>query len=559
MPTRMSARRSFAILTLAFAAGHAMAGDNLPIREVTIFKDGHAMVLRSGTAATDARGDVVLDELPLPILGTFWAFENTEGAALRSVRAGRVDETAEVEPGSMQDLLMLAVGEDVVLSLSDETQVAGRLTRVIGGGGTVLIESDGLVAVPMDQIRRVSFSNAEVGARKREEVRRAERLTIDLGWDESPAAEADVGMAYIQKGLRWIPSYRVTILDDDTARIELQATLVNELADLEDVSAHLVVGVPSFMFEHTLDPIGLQEQLADLGQYFRRADQSGNMFSNSLMAQTARMNETRGWGGREESGGGGQPELEVGGTESNEDLYVFHVDHVTLAKGERLVVPIAVAEVPFEPVYTLDLPVSPPTETWQHFSTDQQRQIAEMLGQPKATHVLRLTNTSEHPFTTAPALIVKDGRPLAQNMMRYTAKKAETDLEVTQAVDIRVESSAQETGRDPESVHWNGNAYARIDLEGLAEITNYKDRAIRLEVTRHALGLADDVSEGGSFSQVDFFTDLDWVDPAFQWTRWYGWPWWWSRLNGAAKFEWTLDLEPGEKVELKANWHYLWR
>jgi len=547
-----------AVVSLALSSGLAAAKADLPIREVTVFKDGHAMVLRSGVAATNAAGDVVLDELPLPVLGTFWAFEDTEAAGLRSVRAGRVDEATQVEPGSIQDLLMLAVGEDVVLRIGSDTEIRGRLTKIVGGtGGTALVAGDdGLVAVPMGQIQRVTFADPAVADRKREEVRHAERLTIDLGWDGAPAAEARVGMAYIQKGLRWIPSYRVTLLDDDTARVELQATLVNELADLHDVSMHLVVGVPTFAFEHTLDPIGLQDQIADLGQYFRRADQSGNMFSNAIMTQSARMAETRDF--MPAGGPGGPPDVEVGGTESQEDLYVFHVDHVTLARGERLVVPIAVTEVPYEPVYTLDIPIAPPTETWQYFNTDQQRQIAQMLAQPKATHVLRMTNTSEHPFTTAPALVIREGRPLAQNLMRYTAKNAKVDLEVTKAVDIRIESSSKETGRDARALDWNGHTYARIDLAGLTEITNYKDNAIKLEVTRYVLGLADGASHDGEASQIDFFTDLDWSDPTFQWYRWYGWPWWWSRLNGAAKFEWDLEMKPGERVELESKWHYMW-
>jgi len=44
----------------------------LPIKELTIFKDGHALVLHEGKLATDDAGNVVLDYLPTPVLGTFW-------------------------------------------------------------------------------------------------------------------------------------------------------------------------------------------------------------------------------------------------------------------------------------------------------------------------------------------------------------------------------------------------------------------------------------------------------------------------------------------------------
>lgn len=547
-----------ALLALVLLAGHAIAKDALPIREVTVFKDGHAMVLRSGSMPTNNAGDVTLDELPQPVLGTFWAFENQDGATLRSVKAGSTEESIDVEPTNLQDLLTMSTDEHMTVTLMDANTVTGTLVKVIGGqGGTALIQSDTLVAIPMSDIRRVHFTDASAAKATRQQSVQHNQLTIDLGWERSPGKQADVGMMYIQKGLRWIPSYRVTILDDDTARIELQATLVNELADLEDVSAHLVVGVPSFAFADTVDPIALQQQVAELGQYFRRDDQAGYAFSNAIMSQTARMAEARGgfYAGDQAAP---PPDVEVGGTESKEDLYVFHVDHLTLGKGERLVVPIASAEVPFEPVYTLTLPVSPPTETWQYFNTDQQRQIAQMLSQPTATHVLRMTNETEHPFTTAPALIIRDGRPLAQGMMKYTAKTAKVDLEVTKAVDIRVETSQKEDTRNQDGLRWNDHTYARLNLEGTADITNYKDRPVKLEITKYILGIGDGASHEGKVEQVDFYTDLDWSDPNYQWYRWHGWPWWWSRLNGAARIKWELELDPGEHVDLTWQWHYFW-
>lgn len=547
-----------ALLALVLVAGHALAKDALPIREVTVFKDGHAMVLRSGSMPTNDAGDVTLDELPQPILGTFWAFENQDGATLRAVKAGSVEEPVEIEPGNLQDLLLLSTDEHMTLTLHDANTVTGTLVKVVGGvNGTALIQSDTVVAIPMSDIRRVHFTDTSAAQARQHSTVLHNRLTIDLAWERAPAKQADVGMMYIQKGLRWIPSYRVTILDDDTARIELQATLVNELADLEDVTAHLVVGVPTFAFADTIDPIALQQQVAQLGQYFGRANQTAYDMSNALMSQTGRMSEARG-GFYASDATMPTPEVEVGGTESKEDLYVFHLDHLTLAKGERIVVPIASAQVSFEPVYTLTLPVNPPTESWQYFNTDQQRQIAQMLSKPTATHVLRMTNSTEHPFTTAPALIIRDGRPLAQGMMKYTAKTAKVDLEVTKAVDIRVETSQKESTRDQSGLRWNDHTYARLNLEGTAEITNYKNRPVKLEVTKYVLGIGDGASHDGNVEQVDFYTDLDWSDPNFQWYRWYGWPWWWSRLNGAARITWELQLDPGEHIDLTWQWHYFW-
>lgn len=536
-------------LLLASIVGTAHA--DLPITEVTIFKDGHAMVLRQGASHVNDRGNITLDQLPQPILGTFWAFENQNNARLASVTAGRISETKQVEPSTLHDLIRLATGTDLAFTLNDDSVVRGRLIKV--AGSVAIIRAERTDAINLADIRRVEFADASVIERTSEHTTERDQLTFNLDWTGSPADQADIGLMYIQQGLRWIPSYRVILLDDDTARIELSATIVNELADLDNVHANLVVGVPSFLFDHTIDPMALQQQVAQLGQYFGRAAGSGAALSNAIMAQSARMSEVR--GGREDIS---QPPTTVEGSTPNEDLYIFNLSNVSLKKGERLFVPIASAEVSFAPVYTLELPIAPPAEVWSNFHYEQQRQIAQGLDRPTAKHVLRITNSTEHPFTTAPALIIRDGQPLAQGLLRYTAKSATVDLDVTSAVDIRVEASERETDRIPNGLRWRNTDYARIDMQGSASITNYKTVPVTLEIRATALGTATNANLDADITKLNFFTGINWDEPTLQWSRWYGWPWWWSRFNPASRIEWNIQLKPGESTSLEWAWHYFW-
>src|SRR5262249_45564622 len=61
----------------------------MPVKEITVFKDGHAFVLHQGAMPVDATGNVVLDYLPQPVIGTFWPYSTTKNAKLTSVVAGR--------------------------------------------------------------------------------------------------------------------------------------------------------------------------------------------------------------------------------------------------------------------------------------------------------------------------------------------------------------------------------------------------------------------------------------------------------------------------------------
>ena len=46
----------------------------MPVQEVTVFKDGHAFVLHAGKMPVDENGNVVMDYLPCPVIGTFWPY-----------------------------------------------------------------------------------------------------------------------------------------------------------------------------------------------------------------------------------------------------------------------------------------------------------------------------------------------------------------------------------------------------------------------------------------------------------------------------------------------------
>ena len=59
----------------------------LPVREVTIFKDGHALVTREGKVAIDGDGNATIGNLPRPVLGTFFPYSPDHRIA--EVRAGR--------------------------------------------------------------------------------------------------------------------------------------------------------------------------------------------------------------------------------------------------------------------------------------------------------------------------------------------------------------------------------------------------------------------------------------------------------------------------------------
>jgi hypothetical protein len=568
------------LCTLSAGAGSAAvnvpegAVADTPVKEVTIFKDGHVFVLHEGQVPTNNQGNVVLDYLPRPILGTFWAYEAESKAELAGVLASRrvvsVDRTAL----TIRELVEANIGAKVrvteaqldpyqctivgVPARSTEeltrTSPPGTPEELPQRGDIVLLKYEGGVkAVPIERIRDITFVEGPDPTLAREEFRNI--MTLKLNWDkDKPAASANVGMVYVQRGIRWIPSYRIDTDGKGNAVVKLQATLINELVDVENVKAHLVIGVPSFAFEETPDPISLQDSLARLSRFFRGDSQMRQMLSNTIMTQISDAGEAGRSGELVDLGTG------VTGSAKNEDLYVFTVDGITLKKGQRMVLPVAEFKLKYSDVFTLDLPFGPPPEVRRRFDDDEQRELAKRLSAPKAIHKIRLVNKAQCPLTTAPALLLRNGRVIAQAMMTYTPIGASVDLELTTAVDISVKKLDKETGRTPKAVEWDEHTYERIELAGSIKLTNHRDKPVYLEVRRSILGNIDSASHDGLAEQLGRH-EGGWMTAGGQpfWWRWFNWPSWWYHFNGVGRITWKTDLQPKKTTELQYKYHYFWR
>jgi hypothetical protein len=325
------------------------------------------------------------------------------------------------------------------------------------------------------------------------------------------------------------------------------------------VTANLVVGVPTFAFKDTLDPMALQETVARLGVYFDSQSASGFALSNAIMSQAVGLAGGRpGQDGFRNAAAPPAAMPEVTGADKDEDLFVFTVKGVTLKKGERMVLPVAEYELAYRDVYVLDLPFAPPAEVRANANESQQRELTRLLGAPRFTHVLRLSNSSRQPLTTAPALIASADRVLGQGVMSYTAPGSECDLALTTAVDVKVTKRDRETSRAPGGLTVDGSSYLRVNLQGSIAVDNVRDRPVDIEVTRSVLGHADTAGQAGRVEMVNAYEEGDAVArPA--WWGWYGWPGWWNAVNGVGQFTWKARVEAGKSLTLTYTWHYFWR
>jgi hypothetical protein len=553
-------------------AAQLSALSRLPVKEVTVFKDGHAYVLHEGKVAVDSDGEIRMDYLPTPVLGTFWAYSADARTPIKKVTANRRRVQVERTALTLPEMVAANIGAEVSVREKSGRQHDGKIEGIPERSASELEQYDppnagprlpersnvvmlsthaGYVTVPMEQIDEITFKQSPKKHVIQEEFRNLLALYMP---GIAKGEQANVGLMYVQKGIRWIPGYQVTLDGKGSARVRMQATLINELIDLKDATVHLVIGVPTFAFEKTPDPIALQQTFAQLSPYFDKSARSGQVLSNAIMGQAARMREVP-----DEGAGGAAPDIpEIEGQGKSEDLFVFKVGNVTLKKGARMVLPVAEFTLPYKDVYTLNLPYAPPPEARSSSGQEPDAELARLLASPKVEHKIRLTNTSAYPLTTAPALVMSDGRVLAQGMMTYTAVKAVSDLPLTTAVDIKVKRDETEVKRIPNAVQVGILDFSRTDMAGKLLVTNYGEKDAPLEVRRYVVGHVDRAEANGTAESLDPYSE-DAAGTTDPWMRWYAWPGWWRQVNAVGRFTWNVTVPAGKSVELSYTWHYFWR
>lgn len=568
------------------SVGAAVAEFTPKVSDVTVFKDGHALVMARGTVTT-TDGWCRTREVPSPVLGAFWTFVNDNQSKVDQVQAALVDAATSRPCLTIAEIVQANLGRKATIQENSGATYEGVLLgvperardeeeppmppreRSCGGRGfevlparpefVLLRTMSGTKLIRHGEIRTITLTEKDpilVHAEK-EKVRTVSIHVTRSGG--SPDRPVEVGMIYLQKGVRWIPDYRVELLDGGKARISLQATIINELADLDNVTLRLVVGVPSFIMQETPSPMALREVNLRLSSFFsppgrregeNRADYC-SMVSNALMSQVAsRMGPGRGAGGEggAESSGPG-PNIPSEGQQ--EDLFVYQRAGFSLKKGGRATVELMEATVPYEDIYTWAVPAFPSGE---NLNEGQLRMLAVAAADTgtKVMHEIRLENTTNVPWTTGPAMVFKGRLPLGQQILTYTSVRNKADLPITLAADLNTKKEEVEVSSERD-VKIGSDHYTRYTLHGKLVVTNFKDKAVKLYVTRQAFGTITKASDDGKITLSNVVEDKT----AGAMSKKWGWlPWWWSGVNSFSEVKWERTVEPGKTVTLEYDWYY---
>lgn len=515
---------------------------------IAMFKNGIGLVVTRVTLPKPS-GTYRIHPLPDAALGSFW-LHWPDSLQLSEMTATQATVEVPVPAATIKELLEANIGDTVDLLIKDEWTKA----RIIDmprrhddpilqpqekdvipvpppkeRSDMVLIEdSTGIRAIKNDWIDSIRLTDEE----PKYEIMRPQVENV-LQFTAAPAEEnnsktpsEEISLTYLAKGIAWTPSYVVDITNKEKATFTAKAVIVNDLMPLENTDVELIAGYPHIKFGETnstfsLTPLNqILEGLRNQGSRVDRAlDIVNNPYSN-VMSQRAAFAP----GAPMPSG----PSAPVMG-EGAEDLYFYHVEGVTLKKGERGYYPLFTGSVPYEHVYTWDI------SNYIDENVSYRRQPEESEPQQIVWHSLKLTNSTGNPWTTAPAMTMKDGRILGQDTVNYTPDKAETDLKITQAISIHAEQNEYEIDRQRSASEFYGSRFDLVTVNGELAVTNFKDETVKVEISKELLG--EVVKADGNPEIVKLASGL-------------------RRVNPQSKLVWKIEAKPGKDNVVKLTYTF---
>ena len=564
-------KKSTIAFLVAISALHAEKTESslkqMPVKELTVFKDGHAFVIHEGTVSVED-SKATLNYVPKPILGTFWPFSADKNAELTSVIAGKQKSPTQEKATNLTELIKANIGKEVIIDEHQQSKTyEGKILKLLEKVSYNVVEPNvysswntptlkpipvttvllatalGTKTVEIKNIHNITFKGSASDQFSKD--LETAQLQLNLKMKGSNKSEAKVGLMYLEKGFRWIPNYKIDIINDKEVIVKLSATLINDMVDVDNVDLNLVVGVPSFFCQGKYDPIALQKDVVNTNRHRR------NIFHNQVAIAnfTPSIPEFH-----------PEPEATPTNINKNQDLFLYRLKNISLKKGQRMTLPVSENRLSYTDIYSLNIPFTTPIECYRNLDREE-RQAAMLLNRPAVKHKIRIKNSSEQPFTTAPALVLKNGLPLAQGRMTYASIGGTSDITLTSAIDINVTKKDNEVKRTPNAVRWHHDDYGKIELEGTVSLKNFKDKTVTVEITRHFLGRIDKVDGEGKISYTNQFEDDSFHPDAptsRHWWHSYSWPWWWFKFNSIGKVQWEKTIEPGQQIDLNYNWHYMW-
>lgn len=512
------------------------------IKRVAVFKNGYAFTYREGETKV-ADGWAYSKNAPIGVLGTVWGYSTTPNIKVTQLLTSEFEKRETARVINLYEVLIANEGSRIrfVDSNNSNNKYEGTYEILSNNRKFERIEVDnrneltialktetGVLFFDINSIRTLEIlGNPNYSKPK---ISTENRLKIKVeGADNNK--NINLGIAALERGIRWIPAYRVELKGNpvNEAKLELEAMLINELTDLKNSEVFFVVGVPHFLFQEAISPLSMNTAFAGVSSYFGAGAGSGrrDSYSNAIMSQISSQAD-----GVDLDDDGASPtisENEQTNSFSAEQLYLYQTKEINLKRNERASLRLFSLTVPAKEVF--EWSINDLADTERRYLDYGRNSSSVPLVQDlssKVWYALRLKNKTGMPWTTAPALTFREWKPIGQDMLSFTPIEGENILRVTPATEVIGTHTLEEKSREQTELRYSGSTYTfdLVTVEGTINLRNIKKEAVEVVLSRNLVGEIISTSDNGKFSRDGL--NLQSVNPN-------------------SKVKWNLTIPSGEK------------
>jgi hypothetical protein len=531
------------IITLLFVSfNHIFAQENNlfspEIKRVAVFKNGYAFTYREAETTTN-NGWAYTAKPPIGVLGTVWGYSTTPNVKVNQLLASESLNSTTERVANLTEFLIANEGKKIraeVINSDNKTKIYEGVYEVISPirgfkdlpkpgieqGNysqydslvqayanylTIAIKTEnGVLALLAQRIESVEVIGQPNFFKPKTEKQ------IRLGIKTEGAKDGqkvNLGIAALERGIRWIPAYRVEVKGDPIkeAKLELEANIINELADLNNSEINFVVGVPHFLFQDRGSPLSINSVFTQV---------TSNVNDRARKSERAIEGQYQNWLSSDvdyiitpeerKAFSTTSTEEEQTTSFSAEQLYLYQTNQLNLKKGERATMRLFSLTVPCSEVFewTINDVKEAQARYMNSNYSNQNEQINSLQDlTSKVWYALKLKNTTGMPWTTAPAISFREWKPLGQDMLKFTAIGGEEVLRVTPATEVVGTHKLEEKSRMREKLRWNGSDYEfdLVTVEGTIKLRNVKKQPIELVLTRNLVGDVIEASDNAKITK----------------------------------------------------------
>jgi hypothetical protein len=495
---------------------------------IAVFKNGTAFLVKKIQINAE-NGTATLQTLPQATFGTLWF--SVDNNAIKQISSFTEELNTSLAITNVADMLKANQGKKGIFVFDNQASVEGVLESISGTALLVRTNTGKYYTNDISNCKSVEFSEKPNILLTQKESKRIIKLEF-----AKKSASQSLQMMYLAKGLSWVPSYHIDLLNETQAKVTLRATLMNDLEDLENANLNLVVGVPNFAYTYLSSPLVSTESVINFlnqlnrysNQYYdgsvssgavRRGDITMQSFSNVMSSDVEGEDETL-------------PSIETEGKQS-EDFFFYQLKNITLKKQGRTFQDILQQSTTYEHLYEVNLNsnntsryTNPNESTYENISL--------------VKHAITIKNESKFPWTTGTVLLTKplDGvtQPISQDKLNYTPIGGKVKIPLTVVPDVSVKDSEKEIDRKVGMKLKDGYFYDLVTVEAKIDIKSFRNSAIELKINR-------------SFTGEGLKCDIAWAIQKLVSTNSYNY-------NASSSAEWKIKLEAGKNETITYQYQF---